>query len=82
MNRSCPNLNGPLCTSYPHCACGSVARATKKTCTDFTPPWFTGRWRDWHRGHGCDQDDGKFRTSEGQREIDDHEADASARKDS
>lgn len=39
-------------------------------CSDNSPPWFTGRWRDWHRGHGCDQDDGKPRTPEGKAEID------------
>ena len=44
------------------------------TCDDNSPPWFTGRWRDWHRGHGCDKDDGKPRTPDGQREIDDHAA--------
>lgn len=29
------------------------------TCTNNSPPGFTGHWRDWHRGHGCDKDDGK-----------------------
>lgn len=38
-------------------------------CIDFSPPWFVGRWRDWHRGHGCDKDDGKPRTAEGAAEI-------------
>ena len=38
-------------------------------CTNFVPPWFTGRWRDWHRGHGCDKDDGRSRTPEGKAEI-------------
>lgn len=32
-------------------------------CLNNTPPWFTGHWRDWHRGHGCPQDDGKPRTA-------------------
>jgi hypothetical protein len=39
-------------------------------CRDLSPPWFTGRWRDWHRGHGCGKDDGRQRTPEGQAEID------------
>lgn len=41
-------------------------------CHDYSPAWFTGRWRDWHRGHGCRLDDGKPRTDEGQKEIDAH----------
>ena len=43
---------------------------TSPPCTDFAPAWFTGRWRDWHRGHGCDLDDGAPRTAEGTAEID------------
>lgn len=39
------------------------------TCADFSPQGFAGRWRDWHRGHGCDLDDGKPRTAEGKAEI-------------
>jgi len=39
------------------------------SCANNSPPWFTGRWRDWHRGHGCDKDDGKPRTDEGEAEI-------------
>jgi hypothetical protein len=38
-------------------------------CTNTSPPWFTGRWQDWHRGHGCDLDDGKPRTKAGADEI-------------
>lgn len=38
-------------------------------CRDFAPRWFAGRWRDWHRGHGCNLDDGKPRTPEGEAEI-------------
>jgi hypothetical protein len=45
-----------------------------KTCTDRSPPWFVGHWRDWHRGHGCDQDDGKPRSEKAQTEIAQHEA--------
>lgn len=25
-------------------------------CRDMTPAWFSGHWREWHRGHGCDRD--------------------------
>ena len=28
-------------------------------CQDLAPRWFGGHWRDWHRGHGCELDDGK-----------------------
>lgn len=31
-------------------------------CANTSPRWFTGHWRDWHRGHGCDKDDGKPRS--------------------
>ena len=31
-------------------------------CTNTCPRWFTGHWRDWHRGHGCEKDDGKPRS--------------------
>lgn len=41
----------------------------QKNCTNFSPPTFRGRWIDWHRGHGCNLDDGKLRTSEGVAEI-------------
>lgn len=42
----------------------------KKTeCTNYSPSWFAGRWQDWHRGHGCNKDDGKPRTAEGEAEI-------------
>lgn len=42
----------------------------KPECPNNSPPWFKGRWRDWHRGHGCNKDDGNPRTPEGQAEID------------
>lgn len=45
---------------------------TSPPCSNMSPAWFTGRWRDWHRGHGCDKDDGKPRTPEGQAEIEEH----------
>ena len=44
-----------------------------KTCTDHTPSWFVGNWRDWHRGHGCDKDDGKTRSEVAKTEIVQHE---------
>jgi hypothetical protein len=46
-----------------------VLNNQKERCTNDSPPWFTGRWRDWHRGHGCDKDDGQPRTIEGALEI-------------
>jgi hypothetical protein len=49
---------------------------TAKPCTCGTPPWFTGHWRDWHRGHGCDRDDGKPRTEDARIEIAQHAANA------
>jgi hypothetical protein len=45
-----------------------------KTCSNNTPPWFTSHWRDWHRGHGCDRDDGKPRSDLAIAEIAQHEA--------
>lgn len=47
-----------------------------KPCTNNTPPWFVGHWRDWHRGHGCDRDDGKPRTEDARTEVAQHEANA------
>lgn len=32
---------------------------SKPSCSDNCPPWFDGHWREWHRGHGCDKDDGR-----------------------
>lgn len=46
---------------------GTVTGGTE--CTNNTPGWFAGHWRDWHRGHGCDKDDGKPRTPEAASEI-------------
>ena len=40
-----------------------------KTCTNNTPRGFVGHWREWHRGHGCDKDDGKQRSDEARHEI-------------
>jgi hypothetical protein len=45
-----------------------------KPCPNGTPSWFTGHWRDWHRGHGCDRDDGKPRSDAALTEIAQHEA--------
>jgi len=47
-----------------------------KPCTDHTPPWFVGNWHDWHRGHGCDQDDGKPRSEDAKTEVAQHAANA------
>lgn len=41
---------------------------------NYTAAWFTGHWRDWHRGHGCDRDDGKPRSEGAKTEIDQHTA--------
>jgi hypothetical protein len=43
-------------------------------CSSGTPSWFTGHWRDWHRGHGCDRDDGKPRSEAAVAEVAQHEA--------
>lgn len=45
-----------------------------ETCSLDTPPWFVGRWRDWHRSHGCDKDDGRPRSAEAITEIAQHAA--------
>lgn len=47
---------------------------SKPHCTNSTPSWFVGHWKDWHRGHGCSQDDGKPRTEDARIEIEQHEA--------
>lgn len=47
---------------------------TAVPCTNGTPSWFTGHWRDWHRGHGCDRDDEKLRSADAKTEITQHEA--------
>lgn len=46
----------------------------KESCTNYSPPWFVGHWRDWHRGHGCDQDDGKPRSEAASAEVAQREA--------
>lgn len=46
-----------------------VTSGARPLCLNNSPPWFSGRWRDWHRGHGCDKDDGRPRTAEGAIEI-------------
>jgi hypothetical protein len=50
--------------------------AKTETCTDHTPSWFVGHWRDWHRGHGCDKDDGQPRSDAAKTEIDQHTSNA------
>lgn len=45
-------------------------------CTNHTPSWFVGHWRDWHRGHGCSQDDGRDRSREAVVEIEQHATNA------
>jgi hypothetical protein len=47
---------------------------TAKTCPSGTPSWFTGHWKDWHRGHSCAQDDGKPRSDAAIAEVAQHEA--------
>lgn len=44
------------------------------SCTNHSPPWFVGHWREWHRGHGCSQDDGKPRSEAAATEIAQHSA--------
>jgi hypothetical protein len=51
-----------------------LVSADAKTCSNNTPPWFAGHWRDWHRGHGCDRDDGAPRSEEARAAIAQHEA--------
>jgi hypothetical protein len=50
----------------------------QKKCSNITPSWFTGRWRDWHRGHGCCQDDGKDRSNAAVIEIEQHKQHAAS----
>lgn len=38
---------------------GASPHGAAPPCSNTSPRWFTGHWRDWHRGHGCDKDDGK-----------------------
>lgn len=44
----------------------------KEDCPNNTPPWFVGHWRDWHRGHGCNKDDGKSRSDAATIEVEQH----------
>jgi hypothetical protein len=63
---------GPFCSQ-----CWEFLRETfipPTECHDYSPPWFTGRWRDWHRGHGCRLDDGKPRSDEAIAEIQAHDS--------
>lgn len=46
-----------------------MTKTAARSCTDHTPPSFVGHWREWHRGHGCDKDDGKPRSDAATTEI-------------
>lgn len=46
----------------------------KTECTNNTPPWFVGHWREWHHGHGCDKDDGHPQSDQAKTEIAQHAA--------
>jgi len=46
----------------------------KQHCSDSTPPWFVGHWREWHRGHRCEFDDGKSRSGAAITEVLQHAA--------
>jgi len=48
-------------------------QGSEKNCPNNAPRWFSGHWRDWHRGHGCHKDDGKARNQVAQQEIERHE---------
>lgn len=50
-----------LCEVHPP----ALGAPYTKPCTNYSPAGFTGHWREWHRGHGCDKDDGKPRTGGG-----------------
>ena len=52
----------------------AVKTVANESCQRATPPWFTGRWRDWHRGHGCAQDDGQPQSEAAITEIAQHAA--------
>lgn len=58
----------------------ATPQAMKPRCNDWSPPWFRGAWRDWHRGHGCHLDDGKPRSQAGVDEIAAHEAQSDPRR--
>jgi hypothetical protein len=49
-------------------------KSEPKSCTNHTPAWFVGHWRDWHRGHHCDKDDGQRRSEAAVVEIAQHAA--------
>jgi hypothetical protein len=48
--------------------------SSAKACWRYAPPWFTGHWSDWHRGHGCPSDDGASRSEAATAEIAQHSA--------
>ncbi len=39
------------------CDCNGVP--IEERCPNMSPGWFRGHWKEWHRGHGCNLDDGK-----------------------
>ncbi len=51
-----------------------VSPSPRNLCDSHSPPWFVGHWRDWHRSHGCDRDDGRPRSEAATREIEQHAA--------
>ena len=69
---------GPDCEAYTYYEQDEdpAMAELKKTCTDHSPSWFVGHWREWHRGHGCEQDDGKPRSDAATIEIKQHAANA------
>lgn len=60
-----PDLQKHVSDLRVRAACAAAAPA----CANHSPRWFIGRWRDWHRGHGCNLDDGKTRSPEAVAEI-------------
>ena len=33
--------------------------STRKPCSNYEPAGWYLHWREWHRGHGCELDDGQ-----------------------
>lgn len=36
--------------------CAAAVAPAKKRCENWAPATFSGHWREWHRGHGCELD--------------------------
>lgn len=49
------------------------APATRPRCRDFVPALFRFHWREWHRGHGCELDDGEPQSEEVAAAIAEHD---------